>query len=409
MSTFVLACVALIFLSGLFLLVPFRRSRNDDEALRQANVEWYRLREKELSEEGADALRDDAALRLLEDEQADRAQSVAMQDNGKTFPRWVLLPLVAVSATLLYYALGAAPDVLISRQLDQLDENTSKADREQVMQAIAERAAQRPGNIDYTAMLGRYYMGRQDFSRAAETYDELARQLPGEAQPLAYAAQAEYLAAGRKLTDSARNKAARALAINPHERTALGLLGMVSYEEGKYREAIDYWQRLLAVENPASDTAHMISGIIASAKTRLGEGDDVAATADNATDKTDHATAADSIGPGVTVHVALPQGAKVAAGDTVFVLARNPQSGSRMPIAVKRLQASQLPLTLRLDDSSSMAGQKLSQADSIVVIVQVSPSGRPGEASATWLGQAGPLAPSVDESPVQIELHPRGA
>jgi cytochrome c-type biogenesis protein CcmH len=107
------------------------------------------------------------------------------------------------------------------------------------------------------------------------------------------------------------------------------------------------------------------------------------------------------------VRVALPEGAGIAASDTVFVLARNAESDSRMPIAVRRLQAGQLPLTLRLDDSNSMAGQKLSATESVVVLVQVSPDGRPGEATATWLGQAGPLAPSLDLEPLEIVLAPR--
>ena len=70
-----------------------------------------------------------------------------------------------------------------------------------------------------------------------------------------------------------------------------------------------------------------------------------------------------------------------------------------MPIAVQRLTGAQLPVTLRLDDSNSMAGQKLSAASSVIVAVQVSRSGRPGEANARWLGQAGPVAPSVDDTP----------
>ncbi len=98
----------------------------------------------------------------------------------------------------------------------------------------------------------------------------------------------------------------------------------------------------------------------------------------------------------------------MAATDTVFILARNAASDSRMPIAVQRLQAGQLPVTLRLDDSNSMAGQKLSATESVLVVVQVSPTGTPGEAGATWLGQAGPLAPSADLSPLQILLQPKG-
>ena len=75
-----------------------------------------------------------------------------------------------------------------------------------------------------------------------------------------------------------------------------------------------------------------------------------------------------------------------------------------MPFAVQRFTGAQLPLTLRLDDSKSMAGQKLSTMESIVVVVQVSPEGRPGEASASWLGRAGPLTPSLDSKPLDIEL-----
>ena len=107
---------------------------------------------------------------------------------------------------------------------------------------------------------------------------------------------------------------------------------------------------------------------------------------------------------GVTVSVSAPAGATIDPADTVFILARNADSQSRMPIAVQRLTGAQLPVTLRLDDSNSMAGQKLSAASSVIVAVQVSPDGRPGEANARWLGQAGPVAPSVDDTPVSIVL-----
>ncbi len=130
-------------------------------------------------------------------------------------------------------------------------------------------------------------------------------------------------------------------------------------------------------------------------------GEDVASSAEAIQSETGVATV------GVSVRVAFPGGADIAPDDTVFVLARGANSSSRMPVAVQRLQASQLPITIRLDDSKSMAGQKLSAMESIVVVVQVSPEGRPGEANASWLGRAGPLAPSLDMEPLEIELMPR--
>ncbi len=395
MTVFLLVCALMLALSAVFILMPGRRrSGSTDEDLERANLEWYRLRQQELAEEGDDSLAADAQLRLLEDEQVPAAVRERAA-SGRRFPAWVLLPIVVAGSALLYYQLGAAQDVLISRQLLSLDENSTPQDMDALMKAIEKRASQRPDNLHYVAMLGRFYMGAQDYARAAAAYDELIEAAPEDAAALAYAAQARYLAAGRVLDDSAKMRAEQALAVDPHQRTALGLLGMAAYEQGQYRAAIGYWQRLLAVESPGSETQRMIAGIIASAREKLGEpaaAPVVAAGAESSM--------------GVTVSVALPEGAEIDPADTVFVLARNAASDSRMPIAVQRLRAADLPLTLRLDDSNSMAGQKLSLTESVQVVVQVSPQGRPGEATATWLGSAGPLAPGADNAAVDIVLRP---
>jgi len=409
LTALIVACGGLVLLSGLFYLFPRIRRGGADEDLAQANLESFRLREAELVAEGSDALQDDARLRLLEDEQQGPPTAVAA-GSQKSFPVWILLPLVALASTALYYKLGAAPDVMIVRQLQSLDDNTTPDDMQRLIQAIEARSAQRPDNQHYVALLGRYYMGEQDYARAAETYGALAQNAPEDAQALAYAAQAEYLASGRTLSDSARMRAEQALAVDPHQRTALGLLGMASFEQQQYRAAIEYWQRLLVMEQPDSESARMIASVIESARQKLGEAG-VSEQAPGAATSRVAAAESDVAGPvgaGVTVRVSLPADAVISPDDTVFILARNAQSDSRMPIAVQRLQAGQLPLTLRLDDSNSMAGQNLSDTESVVVVVQVSPSGRPGEANASWLGQAGPLAPSSDGETLDIILRASG-
>ena len=406
MTLFISACGGLLLLSGLFYLFPRVRRGEADEDLARANLEWYRLRAAELAEEGSDALQEDARLRLLEDEQQ-RVPASTAAISGQSFPVWILLPLVALGSAALYYKLGAAADVMIVRQLESIGEQTTPAEMDRLMRDIEARSAQRPGNLHYVAMLGRYYMDKQDYARAAQTYGELARETPEDAQALAYAAQAAYLASGRTLSDSARVQAEQALAVNPHQRTALGLLGMASFEQQQYRAAIEYWQRLLVMEQPDSDNAKMIASVIASARQKLGEtGVEVAAPGVAGSGELTPSVA-EVASAGVTVRVSMPGNATVNAADTVFILARNAASDSRMPIAVQRIQGAQLPVTLRLDDSNSMAGQKLSETESIVVIVQVSPDGRPGEANASWLGQGGPLAPSVDSEPLHIVLQSR--
>jgi cytochrome c-type biogenesis protein CcmH len=401
LNIFVAACGALLLFSALFYSFPSRRSGVGSEDLERANLESFRLRQAELSEEGEEALQEDARLRLLEEEQARSGDGAAA--GSRQFPRWLLLPLVAAASALLYYQLGGAADVLIARELQSVGEETTPADMASLIDQIETRSNQRPDNLHYLALLGRYYMGQQDYGQAADSYQRLTEKVPEDAQSLAYAAQARYLARGRQLDDDTRMLAERALAVDPHQRTALGLLGMASYEQGQYRAAVEYWERLLVMETPGSESARMIAGVIESARLKLG--DTASASASPAATPAVASTPASELG--VTVQVSLPDGARIGAGDTVFVLARNADSDSRMPIAVQRLQAGQLPVTLRLDDSNSMAGQKLSDTASVLVLVQVSPDGRPGEANATWLGRAGPLAPDAGAEPVQIVLAPR--
>jgi cytochrome c-type biogenesis protein CcmH len=410
LTALIVACGGLVLLSGLFYLFPRMRRGGADEDLAQANLASFRLREAELTAEGGDALQDDARLRLLEDEQQGQLSGTGA-GSQQLFPLWVLLPLVALVSAGLYYKLGAASDVIIVRQLQNLNDDTSPDVMRRLIQDIEVRSAQRPDNLHYVALLGRYYMSEQDYARAADTYGALAQDAPQDAQALAYAAQAAYLASGRTLSDTARMRAEQALAVDPHQRTALGLLGMASFEQQQYRAAIEYWQRLLVMEQPDSESAKMITSVIESAQQKLGETgvpeqvSSTVAVSPDALAETDVSTPGSS---GVTVRVSLPEDGAVSANDTVFILARNAESDSRMPIAVQRLQGSQLPITLRLDDGNSMAGQKLSETESVVVVVQVSPSGRPGEANASWLGQAGPLAPSVGSEPLDIVLRASG-
>jgi cytochrome c-type biogenesis protein CcmH len=400
LTTFMLACAALVLLSGVFYLFPRVRPGAAEEDLDRANLEWFRQRESELAGEDDEALREDARIRLLEDQhELERRQQAFAQ----SFPVWILLPFVALLASGLYFLLGGVQDVVITQRLNAMQENTTPEQMNELISDVQARSAQRPDNLHYLTLLGRYYMTEQDYAQAAQTYEALVAAVPQDAQALAYAAQAEYLAAGRSLGDRARLQAEKALAADPHQRTALGLLGMASFEQGQYRAAIEYWQRLLVMESTGSESAQMISQVIQTATQRLTAEDSDAVVAPVAAATNSQASTTGS-SVGVTVRISLPKDATVSATDTVFVLARNADSDSRMPIAVQRFTGAQLPVTLRLDDSNSMAGQKLSETASVIVAVQVSADGRPGEDNASWLGQVGPIAPSDDEAELEILL-----
>ena len=81
------------------------------------------------------------------------------------------------------------------------------------------------------------------------------------------------------------------------------------------------------------------------------------------------------------------------------MLARPEGAESGMPIAVVRQAVGAWPVTIRLDDSTSMAGQRISDFERVSIEVQVSGNGQPGRENAVaWstatsvsVGEAEPL------------------
>ncbi len=185
MTLFIAACGGLVLLSALFYLFPRRPHGAAGEDLERANLEWFRRRQAELAAEGDDA--------LLEDEQVEVAESAPRRSPGGGFPRWILLPLVAVASAGIYYRLGSAPDVMIRQKLEGLGDNTTPEQMASLIGTIEQRSVERPDNLHYLALLGRYYMGQQEYARAADVYTALVERVPDDAQSLAYAAQAQYL------------------------------------------------------------------------------------------------------------------------------------------------------------------------------------------------------------------------
>jgi cytochrome c-type biogenesis protein CcmH len=430
MSEIYLGAFVLLALAALFVLMPglFLRSRRIEDR-ESSNRDWFLRRQSEL--EGGEAAVDtgagrpgstepalqaellqDARLRLLEEADAEARESGASAPPHGLVNRAALLVVIAIVSAGLYWQLGSSADVAIARELNALDAESSEADYRRLMLRVEDRAIQRPDNLNYQAMLGSFYMNEGDYGRARELYAGLAEEAPNDAGAAALAAQAGFLAAGRQLTAEDQLLAERALSINPHQRTALGLLGMVSFEQGEYQAAINYWRRLLVMEDPSSPSAEMIRGVIARAEAQLGGASpgavaSAAPAAAGAPAGGGAATPAPA-GDGVTLRLELAQGSRASPGDTVFVFARNPALDTRMPVAVKRLTAGQLPVTLRLDDASSMAGQKISELAAVEVVARVSPSGQPGEQHATFQATVSDLSPGPGEQVHTLILRPVG-
>ncbi len=378
---------------GLLLVPRWQQRRWQGES----NLDWLALRQGELNDvvgEDRQALSRDAELRILDESSGAESEQVLL--NGGTFAggrRGVLLliAVVVIAPILLYFNLGAIEDVRIAEALEGM-QDASPAEVQRLLSDIEERSAAKPGNVEYLSLLGEYYTAQNAHVRALEIYEQLLLEFPESAELLARAAQAEYLKGERQLTERARRRAEAALAINPEQRSALGTLGMAAFEAGQYARALQYWEQLLAFEAPGTPGYQMLTTIIAEARTRGGLADAPAVLA---------IEAEPSLSVGVTVTVAMPEG--VTAQGTVFVIARPSGGAQRMPTAAVRRSASELPFSVRLDDTSSMAGQKISALSLIDVEVQLSETGQPGRANASWLANAANIEPTEDAK-IQLVL-----
>ena len=131
------------------------------------------------------------------------------------------------------------------------------------------------------------------------------------------------------------------------------------------------WEHLATLLPPDSDDARTLQGAIADARAKGGTGGTSGKDGTAAQAKASPAAGA-SVSGRVELDAALK--AKAAPGDTVMVIARVP--GTRMPVAVLRARASDLPMRFTLDDSLAMSPQaRISMASEVEVEARISKSG----------------------------------
>lgn len=286
---FWLAVILLIILALVFVIYPmlFARRSRPTVQYRDQNLATYRARlaelererdEGALDESGFESLKDELEMRLLRDVEAeDAGGGTGSGGRGGVIATTLLLVLaLPVGAFLLYDSLGASEEVAQFRERQQMmQEGMDAADVDAMVERLRARLQADPDNPQGWAMLGRSYMQMERFREAAEAYGELARAIEraGDGNPaaaLGLRAQALFMANQGEVTAEVDNAISRAREGNPDEVNSLGLLGVEAFRSGDYREALDYWERILEIA-PDHPQADSIRRGVAAAYSELGE------------------------------------------------------------------------------------------------------------------------------------------
>jgi cytochrome c-type biogenesis protein CcmH len=316
----------------------------------------------------------------------------------------IALPALVVG---LYFMLGS-PDAIKPQQ----DAGTGAAGSPhslgpQQIQAMAAKLAERlqnnPDDGEGWLMLGRSYMTLGRYPESAAAFGRAISLLPPNANLLADYADVMAMAQGRRLTGEPEKIIVRALAIDPRHPKSLALSGSAAFERGEFALAIQQWQKILTLVPPDSPAAQSIGNSIADAQRRMGVVPALAGAVPGTVASASSA-AAGSGAASVSGMIALAPElvGKTPAGATLFVFARG-TDGSRVPLAMARINAARLPYSFRLDDSMSMMpAARLSSAKSVVIGARISVSGDAGAKPGDFEGFSMPVAVGAKDVKVTI-------
>ena len=277
----------------------------------------------------------------------------------------------------------------------------------QKLQAMADQLAQRlekePNNAEGWVMLGRIHraLARYDQANAA-----LQKALALERNDDIVVERAEVLA--QKNNGSFKGEPWAiingVLKTDPQNGNALLLAGSAAFSEGRFKDALVYWEKVSGLLPASSPDLPALAEAIDKAREHLGLPPQAPLSAGNApasagamakpaSDGTERLSGRVSLGPALE--------AQVSPKDTVFIYA-NAAEGPRMPLAIIRTTVDKLPYDFVLDDSLAMNPQmKLSQVKSVMVRARISKTGNAMPQAGDFGASVGPVTPG---SPEKLEL-----
>ena len=291
MILFWLICAGLVAIALAFVLPTLlERSPKDTEEKerKQANLDIYRdqlseleadLRNGIISQEQYQQDRDEIERRLLDDEstlvQGSKKESPQAVGRGAVYAIALGIPVIAVGL-YLYLGNAAALSGAVTTT-NQISDTGAPANGEMSRQQIdanvaklAKRLEENPSDVEGWVMLGRSYMIQEKYNDASNAYAKAAVLKPDDVDLLTDFAFALAMANGRQLQGQPYELVKKALRIDPQNAKALELAGSAEFQAKNYKQAIDYWQKVLDKAPAGSELAKTVAQNIDEAKALSG-------------------------------------------------------------------------------------------------------------------------------------------
>lgn len=262
----------------------------------------------------------------------------------------------------------------------------------QVRAVIAEleaRVAANPDDGEAWAMLAAANKLIGENELAIPAFERALERLGPHARLLADLAESIAITQGGRFAGRPVELLEQALAADPRDPKANGLMGAAMFQAGDMALARKHLEALLAQLDPDGEQAAQIREVLANLGAAPGQ-PGVAGEAPGP-------GAAPDARPLVAGQVQIDAGRRALLPDdaTVFVSARAP-TGPRMPFAATRAPLSDFDGRFALGDAQSMLAQRLlSDAPEVVVEVRISAKGDATPGSGDLFGVSEPVAPGA--------------
>lgn len=415
MATFWVVAGVFIVASLMFVLPTLIKSRQGKiTALERqtANIAIYRdqmaeldadLSNDVLSKEQYEKSKQELQKRMLQDVNVSgtRSDTDASPSKARGLVTAVVIMLaIPLTAVSLYMTIGDTRGLLPQSQLANATQFHSEnmggmsqghAEIKSVVDNLVARLQDNPEDIEGWVMLGRTYAIMGQYQQASATYAKLVEMIPDNAQLLSDYADVLAMTNNGSLIGKPAELITQALSIDPEYPKALALAGTVEFEKENYEQAANYWQRLVALIPEDSQLATSVTSSIEQARTLAAKGKEdhpvqLAQNSKISTDLSHDAASSDEVKVAASpimstkisgkIIINPDLAGKVSATDVLFVFARA-KTGSKMPLAILRLSAKDLPATFSLDDDMAMTPtMKMSSFPEVVIGARVSKSGQ---------------------------------
>jgi cytochrome c-type biogenesis protein CcmH len=286
-------CAVMVAIALAFVLPPLLATDKSEplEESKEANISVYRdqlteldadLRNGIIAQDQYQLDRDGIERRMLEDvSTVNETRTKPASEGAARRPAYAIALAIPIIAVAFYLQIGnplskpqgrpgPPPQESSAAATSQPNSQMSQQNIEANVAALARRLEQNPNDVQGWTMLGRSYTSMGKYKEATDAYFKATALKSDDADLWADYAFTMAMANGQKLQGRPQEFIKKSLQLDPDNAKGLELAGSAAFETKNYKQAIDYWQRLLAKTPAGSELAQTISQRISEARELAG-------------------------------------------------------------------------------------------------------------------------------------------